>query len=134
VANLVLSYRFGGGFGAGTRLHFRTGKLESTTIDVYPTQSLQPFGEPVEEVEYRSIRVEQRMPPFFRADAQVSYSWTPDWGRMRITLEWLNVTMAEEPLGLDCNVDDFDTTMRPVCKPNYGPAIFVPNLAMRAEF
>ena len=78
------------------------------------------------------LRYEQRLPPFFRLDVQISYGWRPDWGRMRLTLEWLNATLSREPIALECDWETF--MVRPRCGVDYTPAIFVPNLALRAEY
>ena len=126
VANAVLSYRIGGGFSAGSRLHYRTGKLESLTLAASSSSAESSAGPDA------PLRVERRLPGFFRLDLQISYGWRPDWGKMRITLEWLNATMSREAIGLDCSVAE--GSPRPSCEVDYTPAIFIPNLAMRAEF
>jgi hypothetical protein len=81
---------------------------------------------------------EQRLPGFFRADAQVIYAWTNSWSRMRVSLEWMNLTLSEEALQLNCDEPydamGFPTGGEPVCEVEYAPAIFFPNIGIRAEF
>jgi hypothetical protein len=120
VGNLVLQYRLGGGFMAGTRLHYRSGKVASTTF--------------LRDV---PIRYEQRLPGFFRADAQVSYAWATHWGQLRLALEWFNATLSREPTDIECH-DGVDVGANPLmatpCTVMYAPALFFPNLGLRAEF
>lgn len=117
VANLVLQWDLGGGFSAGLRAHARSGKI---------------LGEwYVEADPFEVRRHEERLPWFFRADVQASYAWTTSWGALRVALEWMNVTLAREPLTLDCRGPGIG---RPECTVEYGPAIFFPNLALRARY
>ncbi len=120
VANLVLQYRLGGGWSAGARLQYRSGKMASATF-----------------LRDRPIRYEQRLPGFFRADTQVSYSWTTGWGKLRLALEWFNVTLAREPTGIRCrdgvNIGENPLKATP-CSVTLAPAIFFPNLGLRAQF
>jgi len=133
VGNLVLQYRIGWGFAAGTRLHYRSGKVASFAFE-----------------RAALIRHEQRLPGFFRADAQLSYGWTASWARFKLTLEWLNLTMAREATGIECD-DTVGVGRDPIlesrgssssgssfpraarCRVDYAPAIFLPNLGLRAE-
>ncbi len=119
IANLVVQTELGGGFAVGLRGHYRTGKI--ARADVYGS-FVGPF------------RLEERLPGFFRADAQIIYGWLTDWGSMRVSLEWMNLTMSEEPIGLDCNFDDINPLNPNIqCDVDYAPAIFFPNLGVRGE-
>jgi hypothetical protein len=119
VANFVLQYRFDDHWSAGARAQYRTGKIASHTF-----------------LRAEPIRYEQRLPGFFRADLEVSYAWFPKWGRLRVALEWLNVTLAREPSDIACrdgvNVGANPLTATP-CTVTYAPAIFLPNLGVKAE-
>jgi hypothetical protein len=121
VGNVVLQVRLGAGFTVGTRVHYRSGKLAGD--DVWDTISPTLFG---------PVRIERRLPGFFRSDAEITYGWTTHWGRMRTSLEWMNVTLSREASDITCDLDSGDDT--PACKVDYAPAIFFPNLAVRAEF
>jgi hypothetical protein len=120
LANLVLQYRIGAGFDVGARLHFRTGKMANMTF---------LRGGP--------IRYEQRLPSFFRADVTASYSWQTSWAKLRLALEWWNLTLAREATNIQCT-DGVDAGRNPLnvtpCKVTYAPAIFLPNLGLRADF
>lgn len=112
LANLVLQWRMGGGFSAGGRLHGRSGKLN---------------GEFLLDDTLMLARDEHRLPWFARLDLQVAYAWQPNWGRMRVSLEWFNVTLAQEPIDMAC------TGSPRTCRTIYLPAIFFPNLGVRGE-
>jgi hypothetical protein len=120
VANLVLQYRFAKGWSAGTRLHFRSGKIASATF-----------------LRDRPIRYQQRLPGFFRTDVELSYGWETGWGKLRVALEWFNATLSREPTGIECH-DGVTVGQDPAnatpCSVVKAPAIFFPNLGMRAEF
>ena len=83
----------------------------------------------------------QRVPWFVRLDAQVAYEWAKPGRRMRISLEWLNVTRARDAQ----EVDSGDPTAPAECQGRFGvpsepcpikftEAIWFPNLAFRAVF
>lgn len=110
VGNLVLQWQIGGGFSAGLRAFFRTGKIDGSLMF---RQGLQ--------------LEQQRLPGFFRLDLQAAYAWSTGWGRMRFGVEWLNATLSREPQEYRCN------GMSPGCTVDYLPAIFIPNLSLRAE-
>lgn len=120
VANLVLQYRIGGGFSAGARLHARSGKMAQYVF-----------------VREEPVRYEQRLPAYFRADLQLAYGWATHWGRLRVSLEWFNATLAREPTDIQCR-DGVDVGADPLvatpCRVIYAPAIFFPNLGLRGEF
>jgi hypothetical protein len=112
VANLVLQYRVLAGLSLGVRWFIRSGKTTGDFI--------------LDETRHLA-RDEQRLPFFTRLDADISYAWQPRWGRMRVALEWFNVTMSREPLGVSCDM------LPRRCRVDYIPAIFFPNLSVRAE-
>lgn len=120
LANMVLQYRIGAGFEAGARLHFRTGKMANMTF-----------------LRADPIRYEQRMPAFFRADVMFGYGWQTSWAKLRLALEWWNLTLSREATGIECT-DGVDTASNPLtstpCRVTYAPAIFLPNLGIRADF
>jgi hypothetical protein len=83
----------------------------------------------------------QRVPWFVRLDAQVAYEWAKPGRRMRISLEWLNVTQARDAQEIDSeNVDaPFLCRVRwgnpaQACPIKYTTAIWFPNLSFRAVF
>jgi hypothetical protein len=112
VANLALQWRVVGGLFGGLRWFIRSGKVS---------------GDYVLDDTRRLTRVEQRLPGFMRLDLEVAYAWPTYWGRMRVALEWFNVTMTREATSLDC------TTGARLCTVEYLPAIFFPNLSVRGE-
>jgi hypothetical protein len=117
VLNAVASWEIVPGLRVGLRGHLRSGAP-------FPIWSLSP-------PDALSIRFE-RMPPFVRLDAQVSYGWETSWGKLRVELEWFNTTLSREASGLVCT-DSSGAPLEP-CEVEYVPAIFFPNLGVRAEF
>ncbi len=120
LVNLVLQYDFGGGFGAGARLHYRSGKMGHETF-----------------LREGPIRYEQRLPSFVRTDLQLSYAWETSWADLRLALEWLNVTLSREATGIDCTdgvLGTSDPLTATPCRVTWAPAIFFPNLGLRAMF
>ena len=109
VLNLVLQYRVVGGLELGLGLHVRSGR------------PFNQFGgrdsEPIYTV---------RLPAFVRLDARVAYRFVPSWGQLVVYLEWLNATLAKEYLGAEC--------LYGRCEAQTAPAIFFPNLGVRASF
>src|SRR5690606_13180406 len=101
-------------------LHFRTGKVATETLIFWDGISL-PYP----------VRVERRLPGFFRLDARISRRWSTDWGHMQIAFEWMNVTMSREPTDIHCDETAPDAAN---CDVDSSPAIFFPNLGIRAEF
>jgi len=80
----------------------------------------------------------QRVPWFVRLDAQVAYEWAKPGRRMRISLEWINVTQAKD-------AQQLGTGPLPRCQQRWGvppvpceveftSAIWFPNLSFRAVF
>jgi outer membrane receptor protein involved in Fe transport len=120
VLNLVAQYRIGGGFSLGGRLFYRSGKVASHTF-----------------VRLSRIYYEQRLPGFFRADAELAYAFDTSFGAMRVALEWLNLTLAREAIEISCD-DGISVGKNPLsatpCPVRYAPALFFPNLGVRATF
>jgi hypothetical protein len=120
VLNLVVQYQIGAGFAFGARLHYQSGKIANVTF-----------------VRAEPVRYDQRLPAFFRADAQFSYSWSLSWAKLRLSLEWLNVTLSREPTEIQCRdgVDiGTDPSAATPCSVVRAPALFFPNLGLRAQF
>jgi hypothetical protein len=120
VLNVVLSYDSGMGFTAGIRAFLRSGSSQGFTYLDTDDLSLN--------------RYEQRLPGYARLDASVAYAWNAGWARLRVSLEWVNVTFAigGEPTGLAC--ETFFTAPESSCPVSRGPAIFLPNLGLRGTF
>lgn len=116
VMNLVASYRHRSGFSAGVRAHLRSGR----PVGILYTMDFAPL---------RFEQISRRLPAFFRLDAQVAYEWRPSWGRMRVELEWFNTTLAREPFDIDCDLE----AAVPFCTVERAPALFLPNIGIRAE-
>lgn len=120
VLNLVLQYRLGTHFSTGGRVQYRSGKPASNLF--------------LRETE---IRYEQRLAGFFRADLHISYDFRPSWGSLRLTVEWFNVTLSREETDIICR-DGVGVGSNPLaatpCKVQRAPALFFPNLGVRAEF
>jgi hypothetical protein len=83
----------------------------------------------------------QRVPWFVRLDAQVAYEWAKPGRRMRVALEWINITQARDAQ----EIDSSDTTAPGECQWRVGvpsepcpirftTAIWFPNLSFRAAF
>jgi hypothetical protein len=113
VANVVLQWQTESGISAGLRWFVRSGKM---TGEYLPSLSQSAL-----------TRVEQRLPWFTRLDLETAYAWLTDWGRMRVALEWFNVTLSREPQDAMCG------GLSGMCRTRYLPAIFFPNLSVRGE-
>lgn len=83
----------------------------------------------------------QRVPWFTRLDLMVAYEWAKPGRRMRISLEWINVTRARDAQ----EIDSEDTAAPFACRVRWGEpsepcpidfttAIWFPNLSFRAFF
>jgi hypothetical protein len=120
VLNLVLQWRIGAGFSVGGRVQYRSGKMASATF-----------------VRAAPVLYEQRLAGFFRADANVTYAWRPSWGRMQVSLEWFNLSLSREQTDIQCR-DGIDVGANPLastpCPVTTAPALFFPNIGVRAEF
>ena len=130
VGNLVVQWRMGAGFSVGGRAHYRSGKVATDRVEYYDKG-------PVTELDNLYIyNAERRLPGFFRADAQLIYAWTNSWSRMRVSLEWMNLTMTREALDINCDTPGdelFNPSGVVTCETEYAPAIFFPSLGLRAE-
>lgn len=118
VANLVLQYRPTKHWRFGVRGHARSGQMYATLTD-------------------KLVRLERRLPGFYRIDMQAAYRWQPSWGKMEFSVEWFNVTMSREARSYLCGLDITDRNrLAPdrLCEVEYAPALFFPNISVRAEF
>lgn len=83
----------------------------------------------------------QRVPWFVRLDAQIAYEWAKPGRRMRISLEWINVTQARDAQEIDTESPNapflcrarWGVPLQP-CPIKYTSAIWFPNLSFRAVF
>ena len=68
-------------------------------------------------------------------DAQAAYEWDAGWGRMRISLDWFNVTFSEEPIALNCTPEGepaMEAKGPPTsCRQERTPPLVGPNLGLR---
>ncbi len=83
----------------------------------------------------------QRVPWFVRLDAQVAYEWAKPGRRMRIALEWINITQARDAQEIDStNIAAPAQCQWRVgvpaepCPIRFTTAIWFPNLSFRAVF
>jgi hypothetical protein len=83
----------------------------------------------------------QRVPWFTRLDLIVAYDWAKPGRRMRISLEWLNVTQARDVQEIDSDNPQASQACilrwgQPpeACPITYTTAIWFPNLSFRAVF
>jgi len=83
----------------------------------------------------------QRVPWFVRIDAQIAYEWAKPGRRMRVGLEWINVTQARDAQEIDSQDPEssyecqrrWSDSPEP-CTIKYTGAIWFPNLSFRAVF
>ena len=83
----------------------------------------------------------QRVPWFTRLDAQIAYEWAKPGRRMRIGLEWINVTRARDAQEISSSDPDasqqcsfrWGTPSEP-CPIRFTDPIWFPNLSFRAVF
>lgn len=116
LANAILLYRIGGGWSAGARLHFRTGKVAVNTI--------------LDLIHGQVTRLQYRLPPFFRMDAHLSYTFRTSFGRMTASAGLQNATFSREATNRDCRAPDSEVE----CVVDYQPYIVLPNIGLRADF
>jgi hypothetical protein len=109
VANLVVAYDLGAHWRAG-------GRLVAYSGTPYATASLD--GTP-----------NARTPPFFRLDLRVEKRWIKSWGHISFIVEWLNVLLQKEQLGLTC-----DSASASPCSPSLIGPITIPSLGVEAGF
>jgi hypothetical protein len=118
VVNVVLQYRPTKHWRLGVRGHARSGQMYATLTDAL-------------------VRLERRLPGFYRIDMQAAYGWQTFWGRMEVSAEWFNVTMSREARSYLCGLDITDRNRSApdrLCEVEYAPALFFPNISVRAEF
>ncbi len=81
----------------------------------------------------------QRVPWFTRLDAEIAYEWAKPNRRMRIALEWVNITQAQDAQELSQESSDEACLFRAgvpaePCPLVFTTAIWFPNLSFRATF
>jgi hypothetical protein len=83
----------------------------------------------------------QRVPWFVRVDAEIAYQWAKPGRRMRISLEWINISQARDSQEVDTSVPTapFECRIRwgvpsEPCPIKFTRAIWYPNLSFRAVF
>jgi hypothetical protein len=117
VINLVLQWDSRDGFGAGLRGMLRSGMVDGV---VYADDDLV------------LRRYEQEMPWFGRLDVSFYYGWDAGWGRLRFSVEVVNLLffLGGEPIEIDCpssqRVPD-----RP-CPVERQTPVFLPSIGLRA--
>jgi hypothetical protein len=126
IMNAVLAWQAKFGLIIAARVFARSGRAEGWLW-------LDEFGVVQQYV--------QRVPWFTRLDAQIAYEWAKPGRRMRIALEWINITRARDAQ----EIDSGDPTSPQECRSRWGTpsepctirftdAIWFPNLAFRAVF
>jgi hypothetical protein len=126
VMNGVLAWQAKFGLIISARLFARSGRAEGW-LWLDPSGAVQQYV--------------QRVPWFVRLDAQVAYEWAKPGRRMRIALEWINITQARDAQ----EVDSSDPSAPLACRVRWGvpsgpcpikftEAIWFPNLSFRAVF
>jgi hypothetical protein len=126
VMNGVLAWQAKFGLIISARLFARSGRAEGWLW-------LDPSGVVQQYV--------QRVPWFVRLDAQVAYEWAKPGRRMRIALEWINITQARDAQGVDSTNASAPLACRvrwgvpsEPCPIKFTDAIWFPNLSFRAVF
>lgn len=124
VLNAVLAWQAKFGLIISARMSTRSGRTEGW-VWLDDSGNVQQYG--------------QRVPWFTRLDAEVAYEWANPGRRMRIALEWVNITQARDAQELSqVSTDDacvFRTgTPSSPCPLLFTPAIWFPNLSFRATF
>jgi hypothetical protein len=123
VLNAVLAWQAKFGLMVSGRLSTRSGRTEGW-VWLDDDGALQQYG--------------QRVPWFTRLDAQIAYEWAKPGRRMRISLEWVNITQARDAQALSdesseaCRIRG-DAPAEP-CLLVFTTAIWFPNLSFRATF
>ncbi len=126
VMNGVLAWKAKFGLLISARVFARSGRAEGW-LWLDPAGAIQQYV--------------QRVPWFVRLDAKVAYEWAKPGRRMRIALEWINITQARDAQ----EIDSADMTAPGQCQWRVGvpdqpcpirftTAIWFPNLSFRAVF
>jgi len=126
VMNGVLAWQSEFGLIVSARLFARSGRAEGW-LWLDPTGAVQQYV--------------QRVPWFVRLDAQVAYEWAKPGRRMRISLEWINITQARDAQQIDSTNPDAPVQCQrrwgvpaEPCPILFTSAIWFPNLSFRAVF
>jgi hypothetical protein len=124
VMNGVLAWQAKFGLIIAARVFARSGRVEGWLW-------LDEFGVVQQYV--------QRVPWFTRLDAQIAYEWAKPGRRMRIALEWINITRARDAQQIDSTQGPDECRLRygapsEPCAIDFTDAIWFPNLAFRAVF
>jgi len=125
VLNVVASYELPGGFRAGARLHFRSGR---------PFTRMRCWW--LGNDDYRAIygpRGGERMPDFLRLDLRIDKRWRYRRWDLELYFEVLNVTFAEEVLEMTQMERDDGTVAPPTATDDAVPLV-IPTLGLRAVF
>jgi hypothetical protein len=128
VINAALAWQAKFGLILSARVFTRSGRAEGWLW-------LDPFGVARQYV--------QRVPWFTRLDLMIAYEWAKPGRRMRVSLEWINVTQARDAQ----QIDSSNPNLAPLspCRTRWGEpsapcpiefttAIWFPNLSFRAVF
>ena len=126
VMNGVLAWKAKFGLLISARVFARSGRAEGW-LWLDPAGAIQQYV--------------QRVPWFVRLEAKVAYEWAKPGRRMRIALEWINITQARDAQ----EIDSADMTAPGQCQWRVGvpdqpcpirftTAIWFPNLSFRAVF
>ncbi len=118
ILQLAMLWNPGGGFTAGVRAFVRSGAAQG----IFFVSGASTLG-----------RYTRELDAYYRLDASVAYAWDAGWSRLRLSLEWVNLTMSQEPFGLDCPQPGAGIPSDATCSQVLGPAIFIPNLGMRVS-
>lgn len=124
VLNAVLTWQAEFGLVISGRVSTRSGRTEGW-VWLDDAGRIQQYG--------------QRVPWFTRLDAEVAYEWAKPGRRMRVALEWVNITQARDAQELstdsaeDACVFRTGTPSAP-CPLQFTTAIWFPNLSFRATF
>jgi hypothetical protein len=110
VASGALTYDFGLGFRAGTRLVFYTGRPNTNKLSPSESGTVSIATPP------------DRLPAFFRIDGRVEKRWViGKRGWLSLVLEVLNTTLAKEVLSVECGTYECsDAAFGPVTIPSIG--------------
>jgi TonB dependent receptor len=120
LANVVLQYDLGKGFGLGMRMQYRTGKMATNTLPDLQTRSL--------------VREQVRLPGFLRLDLRASYAFAVSFGRLEASIGLQNATFSREATKRDCYDGPDPIHDGYNCQVYYQPYIVLPNVGLRADF
>ncbi|WP_236518558.1 TonB-dependent receptor domain-containing protein [Sandaracinus amylolyticus] len=119
VLNAIARWEIVPGLSVGARVHFRSGGPRGFAYRDFST--VPSFFQ----------RVEREVTPFARLDASIAYVWNAGWARLRVSIEWLNVTFSQEAIALTCAVDP--NGIPTSCNTDRAPPIVAPNLGLRID-